>query len=88
MKELIEGYINKGEKYKLDKINEVLYFEKVNQIQESNMYICNVRLNLKNDKNDNNDDIINEEFLVEEDIPSKRKTLRYIVHRNPNIKSC
>ena len=89
LKELIEGYINKGEKYKLDKINEVLYFEKVNQIQESNMYICNVRLNLKNDKNDNNiDDIINEEFLVEEDIPSKRKTLRYIVHRNPNIKSC
>ena len=89
LKELIEGYINKGEKYKLDKINEVLYFEKVNQIQESNMYICNVRLNLKNDKNDNNiDDIISEEFLVEEDIPSKRKTLRYIVHRNPNIKSC
>ena len=88
MKELIEGYINKGEKYKLDKINEVLYFEKVNQIQESNMHICNVRLNSKNDKNDNIDDIINEEFLVEEDIPSKRKTLRYIVHRNPNIKSC
>ena len=88
LKELIEGYINKGEKYKLDKINEVLYFEKVNQIQESNMYICNVRLNSKNDKNDNNDDIINEEFLIEENIPSKRKTLRYIVHRNPNIKSC
>ena len=87
LKELIEGYINKGGKYKLDKINEILYFEKVNQIQESNLYICTVTLNLKVGEICSNVDIINEEFLIEEDILSKKKSLRYIVHRNPNIKS-
>ena len=87
LKELIEGYINKGGKYKLDKINEILYFEKVNQIQENNIYICTVSLYLKNKNIGNNDDMTNEEFLIEEDITSKKKSLRYIVHRNPNIKS-
>ena len=87
LKELIEGYINKGGKYKLDKINEILYFEKVNQIQESNMFICTATLNLKVEEVCCNDDIINEEFLIEEDVTSKKKSLRYIVHRNPNIKS-
>ena len=85
VKQLIESYINKGEKYKLQKINDVLYFEKVNQIQESNFYICSVSMNLKNEKDQNYDDIVNEEFLFEENIPSGKYSLRYIVHRNPNI---
>ena len=83
IKQLIINYINKGKKYLFTKINEIFYFEKVNQIQESNIYICSVSLNLKNDIN--NDEINHEEFLIEEDISSGRKSLRYIVHRNPNI---
>ena len=83
IKQLIINYINKGEKYLFTKINEIFYFEKVNQIQESNIYICSVSLNLKNDIN--SDEINHEEFLIEEDISSGRKSLRYIVHRNPNI---
>ena len=83
IKQLIINYINKGKKYLFTKINEIFYFEKVNQIQESNIYICSVSLNLKN--NINNDEIIHEEFLIEEDISSGKKSLRYIVHRNPNI---
>ena len=83
IKQLIINYINKGKKYLFTKINEIFYFEKVNQIQKSNIYICSVSLNLKN--NINNDEIIHEEFLIEEDISSGKKSLRYIVHRNPNI---
>ena len=86
LKQLIQNYINKGDNYNLEKINEVIYFEKVNQIHESNIYICSVDLSLKKEKsNNNNKDIFNEEYLIEEDIPSGKKFLRYIIHRNPNI---
>ena len=67
----------------IEKINDVVYFEKVNQIQESNLYICSVSLSLKD--SNNNNDLINEEFLIEEDIPSGKKSFRYVIYRNPNI---
>ena len=89
IKELIQDYINKGQKYILEKMNDVVYFEKVNQIQESNMYICSVSLSLKNELNTNdeknNNEVTHEEFLIEEDISSGKKSLRYIAHRNPKI---
>ena len=83
IKQIIEKYIKRGEKYKIEKINDVVYFEKVNQIQESNLYICSVSLSLKD--SNNNNDLINEEFLIEEDIPSGKKSFRYVIYRNPNI---
>ena len=85
LKQLIQNYINKSDNYNLEKINEVIYFEKVNQIHESNIYICSVDLSLKKEKSNNNKDIFHEEYLIEEDIPSGKKFLRYIIHRNPNI---
>ena len=83
IKQIIEKYIKRGEKYKIEKINDVVYFEKVNQIQESNLYICSVSLSLKDSNNNNH--LINEEFLIEEDIPSGKKSFRYVIYRNPNI---
>ena len=50
------------------------------------MYICSVSLSLKDAKNNNdNSDLVDEEFLIEEDIPSEKKSLRYVIYRNPNI---
>ena len=87
IKQLIESYINKGEKYKIEKINDIVYFEKINQIQESNVYICSVDLSLKKDKKHENDsdEIIKEDYLIEEDIPSGKKSLRFVIYRNPNL---
>ena len=86
IKQLLESFINKGGKYKFEKINDVLFFEKVNQIKESNVYIFSVSLSLKDAKNNNdNSDLVDEEFLIEEDIPSEKKALRYVIYRNPNI---
>ena len=86
IKQLVESFINKGGKYKFEKINDVLFFEKVNQIKESNVYICSVSLSLKDAKNNNdNSDLVDEEFLIEEDIPFEKKSLRYVIYRNPNI---
>ena len=83
IKQIIEKYINRGEKYKIEKINDVVNFEKVNQIKESNLYICSISLSLKD--SNNNNDLINEEFLIEEDIPTGKKSFRYVIYRNPNI---
>ena len=82
IKQIIENYINRGEKYIIEKINDIVFFEKVNQIKESNEYICSVSLSLKDGYNN---DIINDEFLIEEDIPSGKKSFRYVIYRNPNI---
>ena len=82
IKQIIENYINRGEKYIIEKINDIVFFEKVNQIKESNEYICSVSLSLKDCYNN---DIINDEFLIEEDIPSGKKSFRYVIYRNPNI---
>ena len=36
---MVDKWITKGQKYKILKINDISYFEKINQIQESNAYI-------------------------------------------------
>ena len=65
----------------------MLYFEKINQIRESNAYICSVALSLINTikTNYNYEEIINEEFLIEEDVNSGKKSLRYVIYRNANL---
>ena len=65
----------------------MVYFEKINQIRESNVYICSVDLSLINtiQTNNNYEEIINEEFLIEEDVNSGKKSLRYVIYRNPNL---
>ena len=87
VKKLIDIHINKGKKYKIEKINDLVYFEKINQIRESNAYICSVALSLINtiQTNYNYEEIINEEFLIEEDVNSGKKSLRYVIYRNPNL---
>ena len=82
IKQIIENYINRGEKYIIEKINDIVFFEKVNQIKEINEYICSVSLSLKDGSNN---DIIKDEFLIEEDISSGKKSFRYVIYRNPNI---
>ena len=82
IKQIIENYIKRGEKYIIEKINDIVFFEKVNQIKESNEYICSVSLSLKDGYNN---DIIKDEFLIEEDISSCKKSFRYVIYRNPNI---
>jgi hypothetical protein len=87
VKKLIDIHINKGQRYKIEKINDLIYFEKINQIRESNVYICSVDLSLINtiQTNNNYEKIINEEFLIEEDVNSGKKSLRYVIYRNPNL---
>ena len=41
---MVDKWITKGQKYKILKINDISYFEKINQIQESNAYICSVSI--------------------------------------------
>ena len=82
IKQIIENYIKRGEKYIIEKINDIVFFEKVNQIKEINEYICSVSLSLKDGSNN---DIIKDEFLIEEDISSGKKSFRYVIYRNPNI---
>ena len=82
IKQIIENYIKRGEKYIIEKINDIVFFEKVNQIKEINEYICSVSLSLKDGSNN---DIIKDEFLIEEDISSGKKAFRYVIYRNPNI---
>ena len=64
----------------------MVYFEKINQIRESNAYICSVALSLINpiQTNNNYEEII-EEFLIEEDVNTGKKSLRYVIYRNPNL---
>ena len=65
------------------KINNISLFEKVSQIQESNIYICTALLRHKNN-NENNESTISEQFLIEEDISSGTMSMRYVIYRNPN----
>ena len=81
---MVDKCITKGDKYKILKINEISFFEKINQIQESNAYICTSLLTLKNDNNESNE-IISEDFLFEEEISSGSISIRHVIYRNPNI---
>ena len=81
---MVDKWITKGDKYKILKINDISFFEKINQIQESNAYICTALLTLKNN-NDENNDIISEDFLFEEEISSGDISIRHVIYRNPNI---
>ena len=81
---MVDKWITKGDKYKILKINDISFFEKINQIQESNAYICTALLALKNN-DDQNNDIISEDFLFEEEISSGDISIRHVIYRNPNI---
>lgn len=82
---MVDKWITKGQKYKILKINDISYFEKINQIQESNAYICSVSMILKDEnQNNENNNIINEEFLFEEEISTGTISMRYVIYRNPN----
>ena len=81
---MVDKWITKGDKYKILKINDISFFEKINQIQGSNAYICTALLTLKNN-NDENNDIISEDFLFEEEISSGDISIRHVIYRNPNI---
>ena len=81
---MIDKWITKGDKYKILKINNTSYFEKINQIQESNAYICSVLMTLK-ENNNIDENVISEDFLIEEEISSGTMSLRHVIYRNPNI---
>ena len=82
---MVDKWITKGQKYKILKINDISYFEKINQIQESNAYICSVSMILKDEnQNNENNNIINEEFLFEEEISTGTISMRHVIYRNPN----
>ena len=87
---IVDKWISKGEKYKMVKVNDILFFERINQVQDINAYICTVSLKIQNgDENNENEDedtnIITEDFLIEEEISSGTMSLRYVIYRNPNL---
>ena len=86
---MIDKWITKGDKYKILKIKDISFFEKINQVQESNAYICSVFLTLKENNevniSENSNNIISEDFLIEEDISTGEMSMRYVIYRNPNI---
>ena len=84
---MIDKWINKGKKYKMIKINNISFFEKINQIQQSNAYICSASLEIIEEYQniDDNNKIINEDFLIEEEISSGDISMRYVIYRNPNL---
>ena len=81
---MIDKWITKGDKYKILKIDKVSYFEKINQIQESNAYICSIFLTSKENNNIDEENVISEEFLIEEEISSGKMSLRHVIFRNTN----
>ncbi len=81
---MIDKWITKGDKYKILKINNTSYFEKINQIQKSNAYICSVLMTLK-ENNNIDENVISEDFLIEEEISSGTMSLRHVIYRNPNL---
>ena len=81
---MIDKWITKGDKYNILKIDKVSYFEKINQIQESNAYICSIFLTSKENNNIDDENVISEEFLIEEEISSGQMSLRHVIFRNPN----
>ena len=87
---IVDKWISKGQKYKIKNIDSIFFFEKVNQVQESNEYICTASLLVQynneydEDKNDNTGNIITEDFLIEEEISTGTMALRHVIFRNPN----
>ena len=82
---IVDKWISKGQKYKMMKVNDISFFEKINQVQELNAYICTVSLMTQNDDEKNEDNIITEDFLIEEEISSGTMYLRHVIYRNPNL---
>ena len=81
---MVDKWITKGQKYKLLKVDNVSFFEKVNQVQESNVYICSATLSVKDENGNDSGKYINEEFLFEEEISTGNINMRYVIYRNPN----
>ena len=84
MNKMVDKWITKGQKYKLLKVDNVSFFEKVNQVQESNVYICSATLSVKDENGNDSGNYINEEFLFEEEISTGNINMRYVIYRNPN----
>ena len=81
---MVDKWITKGQKYKLLKVEDVAFFEKVNQVQESNVYICSATLSVLDENGNESGKYINEEFLFEEEISTGDISMRYVIYRNPN----
>ena len=84
MNKMVDKWITKGTKYKLLKVDNVSFFEKVNQVQESNVYICSATLAVKDENGNESGKYISEEFLFEEEISTGNISMRYVIYRNPN----
>ena len=84
LNKMVDKWITKGQKYKLLKVDNVSFFEKVNQVQESNVYICSATLAEKDENGNETGKYINEEFLFEEEISTGNINMRYVIYRNPN----
>ncbi len=85
---IVDKWISKGEKYEMMKVNDIIFFERINQVQDINAYICTVSLKILNgdEKNEDEDtNIITEDFLIEEEISSGTMSLRHVIYRNPNL---
>ena len=84
LNKMVDKWITKGQKYKLLKVDNVSFFEKVNQVQESNVYICSATLAEKDENGNETGKYISEEFLFEEEISTGNISMRYVIYRNPN----
>ena len=84
MNKMVDKWITKGQKYKLLKVDNVSFFEKVNQVQESNVYICSATLAVKDENGNESGKYISEEFLFEEEISTGNISMRYVIYRNSN----
>ena len=82
---IIDKWITKGDRYQILKINNVLYFEKINQVQENNAYICSVLLMKKGNDNINDENVFSEDYLIEEEISSGIMSISLVAYRNPNL---
>ena len=67
------------------KINNVLYFEKINQVQENNAYICSVLLMKKWNDNIDDENAFSEDYLIEEEISSRTMSISLVAYRNSNL---
>ena len=73
--------INNGQKYSLLKVDNVSIFEKINQVQESNAYICSATLSVKDENGNESGKYITEEFLFEEKILTGSLSMRYVLYK-------
>ena len=78
---MVDKWITKGQKYKLLKVDNVSFFEKVNQVQESNVYICSATLSVKDENGNESGKYITEEFLFEEKILTGSLSMRYVLYK-------